>query len=103
MRAHARSFGNVSYLLHGVLAPAALSAKAVLMKRWDPEAALQAIEDEQVTSTAGPPKFFIDLMDDPAFDPERVASLRLISCGDTAMAPAFAQRAGRELGARLER
>ncbi|MYA75257.1 MAG: cyclohexanecarboxylate-CoA ligase [Acidimicrobiaceae bacterium] len=94
---------HVSGLLHGVLVPAALGAKAVLMERWNPTVALQSIEREQVTWMVGPPTFFIDLMDDPAFDPERVASLRLISCGGAGVTPAFAQRAGQELGAVVKR
>ncbi len=94
---------HVSGLLHGVLVPAALGAKAVLMQRWDPEAALQAIEHEQVTWMVGPPTFFIDLMDDPAFDRGRVESLRLVSCGGAGVTPAFAQRASRELGAVVKR
>ena len=69
---------HVSGLLHGVLVPAALGAKTVLMEQWHPGVALQAIEREQVTWMVGPPTFFIDLMEDPTFDPERVASLRLI-------------------------
>lgn len=94
---------HVSGLLHGVLVPAALGAKAVLMEQWHPGTALQSIEREQVTWMVGPPTFFIDLMDDPAFDPERVASLRLISCGGAGVTPAFAQRASQELGAVVKR
>lgn len=94
---------HVSGLLHGALVPAATGAKAVLMKRWDPAVALQAIEDEQVTCMVGPPTFFSDMMDDPAFDRRRVASLRLVSCGGAGVTPAFARRASRELGAVVKR
>ena len=94
---------HVSGLLHGVLVPAALGAKTVLMEQWHPGAALQAIEREQVTWMVGPPTFFIDLMDDPTFDRERVASLRLISCGGAGVTPAFVQRASQELGAVVKR
>ena len=94
---------HVSGLLHGVLVPAGLGAKTVLMEQWHPGAALQAIEREQVTWMVGPPTFFIDLMDDPTFDRERVASLRLISCGGASVTPAFAQRASQEFGADVKR
>ena len=94
---------HVSGLFHGVLVPAALGAKTVLMEQWHPAAALQAIEREQVTWMVGPPTFFIDLMDDPTFSSERVASLRLVSCGGAGVTSAFAQRASQELGAVVKR
>ena len=94
---------HVSGLLHGVLVPAALGAKTVLAEHWNPAAALRLIEAEQVTWMVGPPTFFIDLMDDPTFDRERVASLRLISCGGAGVTPEFARRAGSELDAVVKR
>ncbi len=94
---------HVSGLLHGVLVPAALGAKTVLMEQWNSSVALRHIEAEQVTWMVGPPTFFIDLMDDPTFDRERVASLRLISCGGAGVTPAFTHRAGQELGTVVER
>lgn len=94
---------HVSGLLHGVLVPGATGAKTVLLSKWDPGRALELIEDEGVTWMVGPPTFFISLMDDPGFAPERVASLRLLSCGGAGVTPAFADRARRELGAVVKR
>ena len=94
---------HVSGLLHGVLVPGAVGAKAVLMDRWDPGTALDLIEREGVTWMIGPPTFFIALMDHPAFEPRRTETLRLLSCGGTAVTPAFAERARRELGATVKR
>ncbi len=94
---------HVPGLLHGVLVPAALGAKTVLMEQWNPAVALRHIQSEQVTWMVGPPAFFIDLMDDPTFAGERVASLRLICCGGAGGTPEFARRAGQELGATLDR
>jgi len=94
---------HVSGLLHGVLVPAALGAKTVLMEQWNSAVALRHIEAEQVTWMVGPPAFFIDLMDDATFDRERVASLRLICCGGAGGTPEFARRVGSELGATVER
>lgn len=86
---------HVSGLLHGVLVPGALGAKTVLMSRWDPGRALDLVEAESVTWMIGPPTFFLGLMDHPGFAPDRVASLRLVSCGGAGVTPAFAERARR--------
>jgi len=43
------------------------------------------------------------LMDHPAFDPARVTSLRLVSCGGAGVSPAFAARARAELGVVVKR
>ena len=94
---------HVSGLLHGVLVPGAVGAKAVLMSRWDPGRALELIEAEGVTWMVGPPTFFLGLMDHPDFDPTRVASLRLVSCGGAGVSPAFAERARAELGVVVKR
>lgn len=94
---------HVSGLLHGVLVPGVLGAKAVLMSRWDPARALDLIESEQVTWMVGPPTFFLGLMDHPEFSPQRVASLRLLSCGGAGVSPAFAERARTELGVVVKR
>ncbi len=51
----------------------------------------------------GPPTFFVDLMDDPAFSAERVDSLRLVSSGGAGVAKSFVERATRELGALVKR
>jgi acyl-CoA synthetase (AMP-forming)/AMP-acid ligase II len=94
---------HVSGLLHGVLIPAVGRVKAVLMSRWDPGAALDLIERERVTYMVGPPTFFLDLMDHPAFSSQRVESLRFLSCGGTGVTPAFVERAVGELGCLVKR
>ena len=94
---------HVSGLLHAVLVPGALGAKTVLLAKWDPGAALDLIEAEGVTWMVGPPTFFIGLMDHPSFSPERVESLRLVSCGGAGVTDAFTRRARRELGAIVKR
>jgi len=94
---------HVSGLLHGVLVPGAGGLKAVLMSRWEPAVALDLIERERVSYMIGPPTFFIGLMDHPSFAPERVTSLRLLSCGGAGVTPAFAERARDRLGATVKR
>jgi acyl-CoA synthetase (AMP-forming)/AMP-acid ligase II len=94
---------HVSGLLNAVLLPGSAGMTAVLMDQWDPAAALDLIEAEQVSYMVGPPTFFLELMQAPAFSPERVASLRVISCGGTGVTPAFVEEASERLGARVKR
>jgi cyclohexanecarboxylate-CoA ligase len=94
---------HVSGLLNGVLLPAAVGMTVVLMERWDPAEALELIEVEGVSFMVGPPTFFLELVDAPAFTPERVASLRVVSCGGTDVTPAFVEHATARLGARVKR
>lgn len=98
----AAPLAHISAVLRGVLVPAAIGAKTVLAEQPNPAVTLHLIETEQVTWMVGPPPFFIDLMDDPTFDRQRVASLRLISCGGTSVTPEFARRASSELGAVID-
>lgn len=94
---------HVSGLLNGVLLPGAAGFTTVLMAAWDPVAALDLIEAERVSFMVGPPTYFLELLDAPAFSPERVASLRVISCGGTGVSPAFVEHASARLGARVKR
>lgn len=94
---------HVSGLLNGVLLPAAAGMAVVLMDRWDPAEALELIEAERVSYMVGPPTFFLELMADPGFTPQRVASLRVVSCGGTGVSPAFVETACERLGARVKR
>jgi acyl-CoA synthetase (AMP-forming)/AMP-acid ligase II len=77
--------------------------RAHLMAKWDPEAALEIIEREQITFMIGPPTFFVSLMDTPGFSTERVRSLRLISSGGAGVTPAFVEEASRRLACLVKR
>lgn len=94
---------HMSGLLNGVLVPAAARMRVVLMERWDPEEALARIRAERVTFMVGPPTFFRHLLDAPGFGAERVASLRLVSCGGAGVTPAFVEEAAERLGAVVKR
>lgn len=94
---------HVSGLLHGVLVPGMTGMRTVLMPHWDPATALDLIEAEAVTYMVGPPTFFLALMEDPSFAPQRTSSLRLLSCGGADVTPAFVERARNELGAVVKR
>jgi cyclohexanecarboxylate-CoA ligase len=94
---------HISGLLNGILVPASIGMTTVLLDRWSPPIALDLIEHEHVSFMVGPPTFFVDLMDDPSFSTERVASLRLVSSGGAGVATSFVEQASRELGALVKR
>jgi cyclohexanecarboxylate-CoA ligase len=73
------------------------------MARWDPERALELIENERITFMVGPPTFFIQLMAAAGFRASRVESLRLVSSGGAGVTPAFVVEAGERLGALVKR
>ena len=94
---------HISGLQNGVTLPGAAGMTTVLMARWDPEAALGLIEEHHVTFMIGPPTFFVSLRAAPGFSPERVASIRLISCGGAGVTPAFVAETADLFGATVKR
>jgi cyclohexanecarboxylate-CoA ligase len=94
---------HISGLLNGVLLPGAAGMRSVLMPKWDPDHALDIIQDERVTFMIGPPTFFVGLMGASRFDPSQVDSLRLISSGGAGVSPGFVTEASRTLRCRVKR
>ena len=94
---------HISGLLNGVLVPGVAGMKTVLMRKWDPAAALDLIVSEAVTFMIGPPTFFVSLMDAPSFSTERVSSLRLVSSGGAGVTPAFVSSASSRLACYVKR
>jgi acyl-CoA synthetase (AMP-forming)/AMP-acid ligase II len=94
---------HVSGLLNGVLVPGSAGMTVVLMDRWSPDVALDLVEREQVSFLIGPPTYFVQLMALPSFTPDRVASVRLISCGGAGVTAEFAQRAAGAFDAVVKR
>jgi cyclohexanecarboxylate-CoA ligase len=93
---------HISGLLNGVLL-AVSGLRVVPMARWDPSVALDLIEGDRITFMIGPPAFFVALMNAPGFAPERVRTLRQISCGGAGVTPAFVAAASEALGCRVKR
>ncbi|MBV8960631.1 MAG: AMP-binding protein [Actinobacteria bacterium] len=94
---------HISGLLNGILVAGAARMRTVLMAKWDPEHALQLIEQHRISFMIGPPTFFIGLMGAPGFSSERVKSLRLISSGGAGVSPAFVAEASERIGALVKR
>jgi cyclohexanecarboxylate-CoA ligase len=93
---------HISGLLNGVLVTVS-GMRAVPMARWDPVEALDVIERERVTFMIGPPAYFVALIGAPGFDPDKVRSLRQVSCGGAGVSPAFVRSASAALGCRIKR
>jgi cyclohexanecarboxylate-CoA ligase len=94
---------HISGLLNAVLVPGAAAMRTVLMERWDVERGLNLIEKERISYMIGPPTMFTAVMEDAAFAPEKVASLRVISSGMMGVSPAFIAAASEGLGAIVKR
>jgi len=94
---------HISGLLNGVLLPGHAGMTTILMDRWLPDKALDLIQREHVSFMIGPPTFFIDLLADPACTPEATSSLRLVSCGGSAVTPAFVRATAERLDAVVKR
>ena len=94
---------HVSGLQNGLLLPGAAGMRTVFLEQWDPTAALELIERERVTFMIGPPTFFVQMLHDPSFRTDRVASLRLLSCGGAGVSEAFCRTASEAFGARVKR
>jgi len=73
---------------HGVmLGMTAFGGKMVLMYKWDPERALELIEQERVTSLGGVPAMILQLLESPAFSEHDVSSVRSIGYGGAPAPP----------------
>jgi acyl-CoA synthetase (AMP-forming)/AMP-acid ligase II len=94
---------HISGLQNAITLPGASGLTTVLMSRWDPDRALDLIEEHRITFMIGPPTFFVSLRDAAGFTPERVASLRLISSGGAGVTPAFVAEATEAFGAVVKR
>ena len=89
---------HISGVIHAILTPAVLGTSAVLMERWDPDAALATIAAERVTYMVGAPTFLQDLTDRAERAGLRPPALRLFSCGGAAVPPDLIRRARAALG-----
>jgi long-chain acyl-CoA synthetase len=78
---------------HAVLCPALFNGvKLVLLRRWEPELAMQMIERERVTSTGGVPTIAWQLIEHPARKKYDLSSLDAISYGGAPAASELVRR-----------
>src|SRR5262249_43211818 len=78
---------------HAALCPALYNgAKIVLMRRWEPEAAMQLIERERVTNTGGVPTIAWQLIEHPARKKYALSSLEALSYGGAPAASELVRR-----------
>jgi len=94
---------HVSGLLNAVLVPGAAGMRSVLMERWDVARGLSLIEAERISYMIGPPTLFTAMMEDAAFTPSKVASMRVVSSGMMGVTPEFIEAAHAGLGAIVKR
>jgi acyl-CoA synthetase (AMP-forming)/AMP-acid ligase II len=94
---------HISGLLSGVLIPAAVGMRTILMERWDPERALDVVEDEGVTFMIGPPTFFSGMATAPTFSRRAASTLRVISVGSMTVSPEFVEATASAFGATVKR
>lgn len=72
----------------------------VLMRKWDPELALELIEREHVTGMSGVPTMAWDLVNSPAIESRDVSSLETLGGGGAAAPPELVRRIQRVLPGR---
>jgi cyclohexanecarboxylate-CoA ligase len=94
---------HISGLLSGVLIPAAVGMRTILMERWDPDRAIQLVQDEGVTFMIGPPTFFSGMAHASSFSSRAVSTLRIISVGSMTTSPDFVESTAATFAATVKR
>jgi long-chain acyl-CoA synthetase len=95
--------GQAAYLLsvpffhatgcHSILvANTAAGGKLVLMRRWDPERALELIERERITVFGGVPSMVWQVLDSPDFPKRDISSVTSIGYGGAPAPPELVRR-----------
>jgi steroid-24-oyl-CoA synthetase len=67
-----------------------VGAKLVMIRKWEPEPAMQLIEREKVNQTGGVPTVAVQLIEHPARDKYDLSSLEVVSYGGAPSAPMLA-------------
>ena len=78
---------------HGLLVPNTMAGgKLVMMRRWNPERALELIERERVNNFIGVPTMVWQALNSPALERRDTSSLRTVSCGGAPAPPELLRR-----------
>lgn len=96
---------HISGLLNGVLLPGGCGMKSVLVRKFDPERALEIVRKEHVSFLAGPPTFFVAMANILAENEEvhDISSVKLISSGGASVTPAFIETTAKAFSCRVKR
>jgi acyl-CoA synthetase (AMP-forming)/AMP-acid ligase II len=97
---------HISGMLNGVLLPGAARMRAVLVRRFDAEQALDLVAGERISFLAGPPTFFIAMgtaLAGRGGGGVDVSSIRLVSSGGASVTPAFVEETARIFDCRVKR
>ncbi len=84
-------------LSSGLLGPMSAGGTTIFMRKFDPLAAMQIIEREQVNSTGGVPTIAWQILDHPERHRYDLSSLDTVAYGGAASAPELARRLRSEL------
>ncbi len=84
--------------MYGLMLSSVLGAKTCYLDIWDPEAALQLIQDEAVTFTMGATPFLSDLANSPALDSYDISSLVTFVSAGAPLPRVLVERASARLG-----
>jgi long-chain acyl-CoA synthetase len=80
---------------HSILCPTVMAgAKLVLIHRWNPERALELIEQERITAFGGVPGMVWQVLESPAFASTDTSSVAGIGYGGAPSAPDLVRRIG---------
>jgi cyclohexanecarboxylate-CoA ligase len=99
---------HISGLLNGVLVPGAAGLRTVVVRRFNPDEALELVERERISFLAGPPTFFVAMAGaiaghDSGRAPRDLSSIRLVSSGGASVTPAFVEDTARAFDCRVKR
>ncbi len=83
---------HVTGLIPVMLGSFISGAKLVMTHRWDPDRALELIEQERVTNFVGVPTMSWDLLEAPTFSERDTSSLRSVGGGGAPMPPELVKR-----------
>lgn len=93
--------GHQTGFLWGLLTTLMTGGTCIFQDRWDPEAAVEMIGSEGVTTIAGATPFLRDLTYAPNLAPEKVKTLRTFITAGAPIPPVVAQDAVIRLGCRI--
>jgi acyl-CoA synthetase (AMP-forming)/AMP-acid ligase II len=84
--------GHIGGSIYVFEIPLMLGATAVLMERWDPDEAVQLIDQKRCTHTAGATPFLMQLLDAAEKAGSRCESLKVFICGGATIPPSLIRR-----------